>query len=421
MSAQKEMDMSGQSLSTTNALGLTGKQACLDAFFSSIHGHNFAVRFWDGATVYYNDPSPDFVIEFRKEPALLDMLDSPSLFFGEGYMRGEIDISGSFSSVARTLNDASLSGNDSVAGSMVRKMFSGMTSALRSVTQQKKDIAAHYDLGNDFFSLWLDKPTMSYSCAYFRQDEDSLETAQRQKIELILRKLHLEPGMRLLDIGCGWGGLSLGAASEYGAQVLAITLSEEQAAAVNRLFEDNGVKDRCEVRLCNYLELSPEERFDRVASVGMFEHVGEGHYDAYFAKVAELLREGGISLLHTLTKIKPGTTDPWITKYIFPGGRIPAVAEIIARLQHRDFPLLHVESLRRHYVRTLDVWHGNFSREDVLEKVRSKFGNEFIRMWSLYLRMAAASLDIGALDVHQFVFSKGPVNDAPMTLERVYA
>ncbi len=226
--------------------------------------------------------------------------------------------------------------------------------------------------------------------------------------------------MRVLDIGCGWGGLSMGAARDYGAKVLAITLSEEQASAVRRRYEENGLSDACEVRLCNYLELDPAEKFDRIVSVGMFEHVGKAHYGAYFGKVRDLLREGGLSLLHTLTKNKPGETDPWIEKRIFPGGRIPAVSEVVSLLPDFDFHLLHVESLRRHYVRTLNDWYANFSRPEVLETVRSMFDQAFVRMWSLYLRMASAFLAIGGLDVHQFVFTRGINDDLPMTLEDIY-
>ena len=295
-----------------------------------------------------------------------------------------------------------------------------LSSAARSLAQQKKDIAAHYDLGNDFFALWLDKPTASYSCAYFRDAADDLATAQQQKLDLVLRKLRIEPGMRVLDIGCGWGGLSIRAAKDYGAKVLAVTLSEEQAAAVRQRYEEHGLTGVCDVRLCNYLELDQPEQFDRVVSVGMFEHVGKEHYDDYFGKVRSLLKTGGVSLLHTLTKNKSGETDPWIAKRIFPGGHIPAVTEVVARLPEYDFHLLHAESLRRHYVKTLDAWYDNFSKPEVVAKVRTMFDQAFVRMWGLYLRMSSAFLAVGDLDVHQFVFSKGINDDLPMTLEGVY-
>ncbi len=397
------------------------KQALLDNFFSSAHGPTFAVQYWEGTHTQYGGGEPEFTVHFLKEPAMLDMLVSPSLFFGEGYMRGDIEISGSFRAIAKVLENGLEPGAGTLKKKVVAKAAAALSAMTRSLSQQKKDIAAHYDLGNDFFSLWLDKPTTSYSCAYFRDAADDLGTAQQQKINLILRKLQLKPGTRLLDIGCGWGGLSICAAKDYGARVLAITLSEEQASAVSQRYAEQGLNDVCEVRLCNYLELDEAEQFDRVVSVGMFEHVGKENHGRYFSKIRSLLKPGGLSLLHTLTKNKSEETDPWIAKYIFPGGRIPTVPEVIEQLPGNNFFLLHAESLRRHYVKTLDAWYDNFSRPEVLETVRSMFDQPFVRMWGLYLRMASASLAVGALDVHQFVFSKGTNDDLPMTLESVYA
>lgn len=392
-----------------------------ERLFALLKNHNFVVQYWNGKTTRYGDGEPEFQITFIREPSLQDLLEPPSLFFGKAYMRGDIELSGSHAAMAKALADAGDVRFDPKTGNIAFRALSAVSAAARSLARQKDDIAAHYDLGNDFFSLWLDRDTRSYSCAYFRNQDDSLETAQRQKTDISLKKLHLKPGMRLLDIGCGWGWTSLRAALNYGAKVLAITLSEEQLAAVRRLFAENGLGDSAEARLCNYLDLEPSEHFDRVVSIGMFEHVGRAHHAEYFAKVRRLLKPGGLSLLHTLTKNEPGESDPWINRYIFPGGQIPAISEVVSGLSEGGFHLTHVESLRRHYVTTLDRWHDNFSRPEVLEKVRRKFDNGFARMWSLYLRMASAHLDIGALDVHQFVFANGPAVDVPMTLEKVYA
>ena len=204
-------------------------------------------------------------------------------------------------------------------------------------------------------------------------------------------------------------------------RVLALTLSEEQFAAVRQRFADNALEERAEARLGNYLELTEHERFDRVVSVGMFEHVDKAHHARYFEKVRDLLTSGGLSLLHTLTKFKPAETDAWIQKHIFPGGYIPTPSEVVDLLPDYGFHLLSVENLRRHYVRTLELWHKNFSCREVLDRVRGRFGEPFCRMWSLYLRMAGAFLATGTLDVHQFVFSKGINDELPMTLEDVYA
>ncbi len=392
----------------------------LEKFFSLIDNHAFSVTYWDHQTCSYGQGTPEFAIEFKKRLPVMDMFASPSTLFGEAYMRGDIELKGSFPAIADALERIADIDIEAATGKLVSRVMSGISAIARTTRKQKEDIAAHYDLGNDFFALWLDKSTSCYSCAYFRSDADSLDLAQRQKVDLILKKLQIEPGMRLLDIGCGWGWLAQHAAADYGAQVLGITLSEEQYKAANQRFADNGLRDRAEVRLCNYLELDPAEPFDRIVSVGMYEHVGKAHHAQYFEKVRQLLKPGGLSLLHTLTKNKPCETDPWIQKYIFPGGYIPSIAEVVELLPDYDFHLLHVESLRRHYVKTLDTWHDNFSRPEVQEKVLKMFDQAFSRMWSLYLRMASAYLAIGGLDVHQFLFSRGVNNDLPMTMEAVY-
>jgi cyclopropane-fatty-acyl-phospholipid synthase len=397
------------------SVGFSLKRALLDKFFaSSAAGPAFAVDYWDGVRARYGQGEPRFSLSFAKAPELRQLAEAPSLFFGEGYMRGDIEFSGSPAAMAESLTAATTKG-------ALARFRSRVASRARSLARQKNDIERHYDLGNDFFSLWLDKATMSYSCAYFTDRDESLDAAQQGKIALVLRKLRLARGMRLLDIGCGWGSLALAAARQYGARVLAVTLSAEQAKAVARRIADENMGHLCEVRRVNYLELDRKESFDRIVSVGMFEHVGKDHYPEYFDTVRALLKPRGLSLLHTLDKMRPTEPDPWISKYIFPGGRVPLIPEIIGQLSRCDFSLVHMESLRRHYVRTLERWWENFNAPDTAASVRAAFGQPFIRMWNLYLRMAAAFLASGLLDIHQYVFTKGATDDAPMTLEDVYA
>lgn len=394
-------------------------KSLLKHVFSQIKGYNFLVRYWDGEEVVYGGDKSDFQLVFWKEPGPAAKHTDISLLFGEAYIRGELDIAGNFDAIAKAIEAGDgFYGKGNFVGKMLRL---AQRRGLRPAKGlQKKNITAHYDLGNGFFSLWLD-PGLSYSCAYFKHSDDSLATAQAQKIDLVLRKAQLKPGMRLLDIGCGWGQLALRAAQDYGVSVLGVTLSDEQYAAAKARVREVGLSDRVEIRLENYRDLTDQDGlFDRIVSVGMFEHVGRAHIPLYLSKIRELLRPGGLSVLHTLTKMKEDAINAWSRQYIFPGGYIPSLREVMFALPDQDLHVLHVESLRSHYVRTLEIWYDNFSRPEVIDKVRAMFDAQFVRMWGLYLRMAASFLRTGYLDVHQIVFSSGVAPELPLTLESVY-
>jgi len=391
----------------------------LNKLFQQIDGHTFEVRYWDGSVFRRGTGEvPEFSVVLHARPVMHKLIADPSLYLGEAYMDGNLDLEGDLDAVTEALNQLLIKARSRLSGKLL-DLVSLSIRAMSDINRQKQNIHTHYDLGNDFFSLWLDK-TMSYSCAYFTEEGDSLEQAQLRKIDHILKKLQLNKDMRLLEIGCGWGWLSLKAAREYGARVLGITLSEEQYAKVKERVREAGLEGRVEVRLQNYLELEERDAFDRVVSVGMFEHVGPNHIPHYFEKVNDVLKPGGVSLLHTITKADEAEANSWLKAYIFPGGYIPSFEEIIRNLRASRFPVLHVESLRRHYAKTLDIWFENFSQDSVLDIVRAKFGDRFIRMWSLYLRMAASFFRIGDLDLHQFVFTKDVNNSLPMTMETVY-
>lgn len=402
------------------------KLSYFEKLFSAITDQSFSVRFWNGETIRYGSGEPEFFLHIVHEPSWSELVKPLSLLFGEAYMHGNLVLEGDRSAVAQALEKAYAAFGGHKAVSLLTQYVMPQLLSLRQNEErtEQNNIARHYDLGNDFFKLWLDKTTRSYSCAYFKQPSDTLDTAQENKIELVLKKLHLKPGMRLLDIGCGWGGLIQKAIEDYDVQAIGITLSKEQFSFVENLLTRPAYEKRGEVRLCSYSDIFVDtvyaNTFDRVVSIGMFEHVGEKHYREYFKGISQLLVPGGLSLLHTLTKKQQGKTDPWIEKYIFPGGHIPSLEEVLRPLLRQGFSLLHMESLRRHYVKTLHLWHGNFSHPQVLQTIREKYGEEFIRMWDLYLTMAAAYLDIGGLGVDQFIFSKGVANDLPMTMAKVY-
>ena len=282
---------------------------------------------------------------------------------------------------------------------------------------KRQEVQSHYDIGNDFYRLWLDS-SLSYSCAYFTEEGQSLDQAQQNKIRYTLSKLDLRPGLSLLDIGCGWGQLLAQAAREYGAAGLGITLSQEQLAECQAMARREGLDGLLEFRLMDYRELAASGRqFDRVVSVGMLEHVGRENYGLYFENVDQILKPGGLFLLHFISGRKEYPGDAWMKKYIFPGGMLPSLREILHIAGERDYPLLDAESLRPHYALTLLAWRDNF--ESRLDEIRAMFDEKFIRMWRLYLTACAASFQAGAIDLHQLLFSKGTPEAQPLTRARM--
>lgn len=281
-----------------------------------------------------------------------------------------------------------------------------------SKKNQKKEVSSHYDLGNEFYKLWLDD-TMSYSCGYFMHDDDTLYQAQVNKVDYILEKLYLKEGMSLLDIGCGWGFLLIEAAKKYKIKGTGITLSQEQFREFKERIVKEGLEDYLTVRLMDYRDL-PESglQFDRVVSVGMVEHVGRDNYQMFVDCVNKVLKPGGLFLLHFISGVEEHTGDPWIRKYIFPGGTVPSLREMITSISRDQFHTLDVENLRMHYNRTLLCWEKNYREH--MDEVRNMFDEKFVRMWDLYLASCAATFHNGIIDLHQILMTKGINNGLPM-------
>lgn len=370
------------------------------------------VKFWDDDLVKYGAGTPQFQIHFNEPIAKSKIMSDPHLAFGEGYMLKKIDVVGSVQKVVESLykNQNSFLHQKNVYS----KLFNKFTSKIR---KNEENIQFHYDIGNDFYSLWLDE-TMTYSCAYFKSPTDSLLQAQRNKVAHILRKLNLQPGQTLLDIGCGWGELILTAAKIYQVKALGITLSSEQYYKALERIENEGIQDLVEVQLIDYQELKGRT-FDRVVSVGMIEHVGKENLKGYFSAVKSLLNYNGVSLLHGITRYEELALNSWFNKYIFPGGYIPTVQELVSLMAANGFYLIDLESLREHYTLTLEHWIRNF--EDALPLTMKMKDESFIRMWRLYLNSCAASFHTGNIDLHQFLFTKGVNNTWPLTRTNMYS
>lgn len=376
----------------------------LKGLLKNLFSDSLEIKFWDGEVENYGDGDVKFKLIFHEPISRTDVVKDPSMAFGEAYMTQKIDIDGNLEDIVSSLynNKESFLHNHA----QFAKLAMILSNSLR---KSKENIHHHYDIGNDFYRLWLDE-TLTYSCAYFMSPEDSLAIAQRNKIGHTLKKLALSGGETLLDIGCGWGELILTAAKKYHVKATGITLSTEQFNKVQERIKTENLQDRVDVQLIDYRELK-SQKFDRVISIGMVEHVGKDHLDKYFTVVNQLLNEGGVSLLHCITSIEEGATNSWIEKYIFPGGYIPAVKELVRLMADHGNYLLDVESLRRHYRKTLEHWTKNF--ENALPEIRKTKDETFIRMWRLYLNSCAASFNCGNIDIHQFLFSKGVNNTLP--------
>lgn len=386
------------------------KKQVFQQFFKNLKGTSFQVIYWDGSAETFGEGIAKFKLVFREQVSISQFIKEPVLSFGEGYMNGHIDVEGELEDVIQAANL-----NKSVFWS---RALSGWAK-LPSMRKQKEFVQHHYDVGNGFYSLWLD-PSMSYSCAYFKTPEDTLEQAQLQKIDHTLRKLQLKSGETLLDIGCGWGGLIIRAAQKYGVKAKGITLSEEQFKKVQERIIEHGLQNQVEVELIDYRELAAAtpSTFDKISSVGMFEHVGQANYPHFMKAVNRLLKPQGLALLHTITHPTEQKPDPWIEKYIFPGGYIPSLREIMALLPDYDFHPIDIESLRIHYAMTLDHWANAY--EANVEQVREMYGERFVRMWRLYLRASAAAFRQEGINLHQIVFTKGLNNQLDLTRDFLY-
>jgi cyclopropane-fatty-acyl-phospholipid synthase len=339
------------------------------------------------------------------------LLLEPELGFGEAYMDGSLEFSGDLQSLVmfahRNFPEARRSAPRRAKPSL-------------DLERQGRDIRFHYDRGNDFFRLFLD-PTLTYSCAYFEKPGDSLEQAQRNKVRHSLRKLRLAPGETLLDIGSGWGHLLLRAAQIYHVEADGITLSQEQFRESSNLLQTAHVPVK--ISLADYRNFAGRPGgYDKVITIGMIEHVGHSNLPTFVDRVTQFVKPGGLALLHCMTHPMENAPDPWVTRYIFPGGYIPSLRELIQLFPLRDLHVWDVENLAPHYALTLDRWSENFERH--LPEVRALFAGQdaerFIRMWRLYLRGAAASFRCGLTHLHQILVSHGMPRTLPPTRADLY-
>lgn len=353
---------------------------------------------------------PDVTMRIKSSSAISRILLNPRLGMGEAYMNGDVtvdddDIMGFVEIIRR--NNLWENGGEIGDPKPFRKWIRQLARPfmqLNSLANSRANVAHHYDVSNDFYRLWLDDD-MQYSCAYWSEADDSLERAQLAKKAHIAAKLALQPGQKVLDIGCGWGGMALYLNRVENVEVLGITLSEEQLKLARERADAAGVADKVRFELLDYRVLAKRAPgyFDRIVSVGMFEHVGVPQFETFFRACANLLKDDGVMLLHTIGRMgKPGATDAFTRKYIFPGGYIPALSETLAASEQVKLIHSDIENLRLHYALTLREWYARVRAHR--EAIEAQYGERFFRMWTFYLAGATAAFESGGMCNYQIQY-----------------
>jgi cyclopropane-fatty-acyl-phospholipid synthase len=383
-------------------------------------GLPLSLTLWNGQTISSSD-KPILQLTVRSPQALMS-LANPSLGqIAKAYVEGDLDLSGDIRETIRA-------GEQLVAGesSTYHKRSNVWKWWRHTRPNDRKSIQHHYDVGNDFYGLWLDANRV-YSCAYFRTPDDSLDLAQEQKLEHICRKLDLKPGERLLDIGCGWGGLITWAARHHGVQALGITLSDGQHAYATQRIKDLGLDGRCEVKLLDYRDVPEDQPFDKISSVGMFEHVGKRNLPVYFGKIHRLLKPGGVVMNHGITTNSLSDAElgsgigEFVNQYVFPGGELVHVAHVMEEMAGQGIEPWDAECLRPHYAKTLWHWVGRLEARQ--EEARRIVGEKLYRIWRIYMAGSAHAFDRGWISIFQILGAR-PLADGslpyPLTREHVY-
>ena len=435
-----------EAITRASAKGTAAAMHILRAVFRAYPG-NVAVRLWTGDTAHLGAGAPEFTLAFNHPSTVRDIvLSRDPLRLAEAYFNGQVDVEGDLyralalkdhlpgerlsvrerlglAARAMRLERRRLEAGASVDEPARRRPLLARIVRRHSKRENARAIAFHYDVSNDFYRLWLDE-RMVYSCAYFEEPHHTLDQAQRNKLDHICRKLRLQPGERFLDIGCGWGALLLWAAEHYGVHACGITLSRAQYDYASARIREAGLHDRVRVELRDYRDLDAPEAYDKIASVGMFEHVGLENLPSYFATVHRALRPGGLFLNHGITHDEEGwretTSTAFINRYVFPDGELDTVGNVQRVMERADFEILDVESLRRHYAMTLRHWVSRLERHRT-EALRLTSEATY-RVWQLYMAACAMEFERGDIGVYQILAAKrrDGFADVPLTRDDLY-
>ena len=372
------------------------------------------VEFFDGSVGEFGDGSgPQIAIRFADKRALWELVRDPELKLGELYMDGRLLVTQGDLYEFLAIGSANLWKTEGLAWLKLLEKVRGRIKGWKQRNDRhraRKNVATHYDLDHRLYDLFLDADRQ-YSCAYFEHPGQTLDEAQLAKKRHIAAKLLVDERHRVLDIGCGFGGMGLYLARQTGARVVGVTLSEEQHAISQARAEEAGLTGRAEFRLQDYRDV--EGPFERIVSVGMFEHVGQARFDEFFGQVSRLLTDDGVMLLHAIGRSSgPGYTNPWVAKYIFPGGYIPAVSEVLASIEKFGLFVTDIEMLRLHYADTLKIWRERFNERR--DEARALYDERFCRMWDFYLAGAETAFRVAGNMVFQIQIAKRQ-NVVPLT------
>ena len=364
------------------------------------------------------DNSKPLTLKLLNKDLHYKLLINPDLYFGEAYTNGSLVIENGTLTDFLELAFKNIGRNEINLSGYFLKKIQGTIRYLTNfnfANKSKKNVAHHYDISDDLYELFLD-PKKQYSCAYFKTSNDNLETAQTNKINHIIKKLNLKPNQKVLDIGSGWGHLAIEIAKQSKCEVTGITLSENQYKYAREKTKEYNLENQVKFKLCDYRNL--KEKFDRIVSVGMFEHVGRKFYKTFFKQVNRLLNDDGLALIHTIGSInQPRPPQPWITKYIFPGGYTPSLSEVVGPIEKSGLITSDLEVLRGHYAYTLRNWKENCIKNK--SKIIEMFDEKFFRMWEFYLTSCEMAFKWGDQVVFQFQLTK-KLTTAPSTRDYIY-
>ncbi len=413
-------DRNGASDAGTPARRAGGKPSALDRWLvlkvlRAIGNPPVRVALWGGEEVAASADPPAALVRLRDRATLVKILLQPDLGFGDAYSDGLVEVDGDLLGFLEAAYRAALNGPPQ---GFMRRHLSRWLNRPRANTEagSRDNIRRHYDLGNDFYRLWLDEQLV-YTCAYFPTPSASLEEAQAAKMDHVCRKLRLRPGQAVIEAGCGWGALARHMARRYGVTVRAFNISREQVAYARARAREEGLDRRVEYVEDDYRNVSGA--CDAFVSVGMLEHVGVGNYRELGSVIRRCLKPTGLGLIHSIGRNRPGATSAWLERRVFPGAYLPTLAEMMGVLEPWGFSVLDVENLRLHYARTLEHWLRRF--DGAAGRVAERFGQRFVRAWRLYLAASLAGFTTGWFQLFQILFAPSANNDIPWTRAEVYA